>query len=124
MTTRLSKKLSPLFLSHSSYRCFSITTRSAMPPTLQTDVKVQFDPKNMPFRRLGPSGLRVPVFSLGGCTCPEITSEDDSLMYLYRADAGQIRHWTANEGALDASNTYIQYETNNIVLLGTHESRL
>ncbi|KJA28337.1 hypothetical protein HYPSUDRAFT_155473 [Hypholoma sublateritium FD-334 SS-4] len=26
----------------------------------------EFDPKNMPFRRLGPSGLRVPVFSLGG----------------------------------------------------------
>jgi len=25
-----------------------------------------FDPKNMPFRRLGRSGLRVPVFSLGG----------------------------------------------------------
>jgi len=25
-----------------------------------------YDPKNMPFRRLGPSGLRVPVFSLGG----------------------------------------------------------
>lgn len=31
-------------------------------------VKLEFDPKNMPFRRLGPSGLRVPVFSLGGCT--------------------------------------------------------
>ncbi|KAH0825956.1 NADP-dependent oxidoreductase domain-containing protein [Lanmaoa asiatica] len=29
-------------------------------------VKLEFDPKNMPFRRLGPSGLRVPVFSLGG----------------------------------------------------------
>ncbi|KAG1730666.1 NADP-dependent oxidoreductase domain-containing protein [Suillus paluster] len=29
-------------------------------------VKTEFDPKNMPFRRLGPSGLRVPVFSLGG----------------------------------------------------------
>ncbi|EGN93531.1 hypothetical protein SERLA73DRAFT_189225 [Serpula lacrymans var. lacrymans S7.3] len=29
-------------------------------------VKTAFDPKNMPFRRLGPSGLRVPVFSLGG----------------------------------------------------------
>ncbi|KAF9235392.1 NADP-dependent oxidoreductase domain-containing protein [Melanogaster broomeanus] len=29
-------------------------------------VKYEFDPKNMPFRRLGPSGLRVPVFSLGG----------------------------------------------------------
>ncbi|EPQ60308.1 Aldo/keto reductase [Gloeophyllum trabeum ATCC 11539] len=26
----------------------------------------EFDPKNMPFRRLGSSGLRVPVFSLGG----------------------------------------------------------
>ncbi|TFK21530.1 voltage-gated potassium channel beta-2 subunit [Coprinopsis marcescibilis] len=26
----------------------------------------EFDRKNMPFRRLGPSGLRVPVFSLGG----------------------------------------------------------
>ncbi|KDQ62901.1 hypothetical protein JAAARDRAFT_119113 [Jaapia argillacea MUCL 33604] len=26
----------------------------------------EYDPKNMPFRRLGPSGLRVPVFSLGG----------------------------------------------------------
>ncbi|KAJ3760994.1 NADP-dependent oxidoreductase domain-containing protein [Lentinula raphanica] len=25
-----------------------------------------FDPKNMPFRRLGPSGLRVPLFSFGG----------------------------------------------------------
>ncbi|KAG2153619.1 NADP-dependent oxidoreductase domain-containing protein [Suillus bovinus] len=31
-----------------------------------SDVKVEFDPKNMLFRRLGPSGLRVPVFSLGG----------------------------------------------------------
>ncbi|KAF8167230.1 NADP-dependent oxidoreductase domain-containing protein [Crassisporium funariophilum] len=29
-------------------------------------VQREFDPKNMPFRRLGPSGLRVPVFSLGG----------------------------------------------------------
>lgn len=32
-----------------------------------SDVKVEFDPKNMPFRRLGESGLRVPLFSLGGC---------------------------------------------------------
>ncbi|KAJ3576085.1 hypothetical protein NP233_g649 [Leucocoprinus birnbaumii] len=29
-------------------------------------VQREFDPKDMPFRRLGPSGLRVPVFSLGG----------------------------------------------------------
>ncbi|KAG6813710.1 hypothetical protein H0H92_008118 [Tricholoma furcatifolium] len=32
----------------------------------QATVLHEFDPKNMPFRRLGPSGLRVPVFSLGG----------------------------------------------------------
>ncbi|OSX67193.1 hypothetical protein POSPLADRAFT_1072224 [Postia placenta MAD-698-R-SB12] len=31
-----------------------------------SEVKIEFDPKGMPFRRLGPSGLRVPVFSLGG----------------------------------------------------------
>ncbi|QRV74109.1 aldo/keto reductase family protein [Ceratobasidium sp. AG-Ba] len=31
-----------------------------------SDVKLEFDPKNMQFRRLGASGLRVPVFSLGG----------------------------------------------------------
>ncbi|KAF4612127.1 hypothetical protein D9613_004385 [Agrocybe pediades] len=36
-------------------------------PVLQSwPVQREFDPKNMPFRRLGPSGLRVPVFSLGG----------------------------------------------------------
>jgi len=29
-------------------------------------VQREFDAKNMPFRRLGPSGLRVPLFSLGG----------------------------------------------------------
>ncbi|THU77796.1 Aldo/keto reductase [Dendrothele bispora CBS 962.96] len=37
-----------------------------MPFELQKDVKVEYDPKGMPFRRLGPSGLRVPIFSLGG----------------------------------------------------------
>ncbi|CAA7264940.1 unnamed protein product [Cyclocybe aegerita] len=36
-------------------------------PVLQTwPVQREFDAKNMPFRRLGPSGLRVPLFSLGG----------------------------------------------------------
>lgn len=33
---------------------------------MSQEVKMEFDAKNMPFRRLGPSGLRVPVFSLGG----------------------------------------------------------
>lgn len=27
---------------------------------------MEYDPKGMPFRRLGPSGLRIPLFSLGG----------------------------------------------------------
>ncbi|KAF9461897.1 NADP-dependent oxidoreductase domain-containing protein [Collybia nuda] len=31
-----------------------------------SEVKLAFDPKGMPFRRLGSSGLRVPLFSLGG----------------------------------------------------------
>jgi len=34
-----------------------------MPPVV---VKQEFDKKDMIFRRLGPSGLRVPIFSLGG----------------------------------------------------------
>jgi len=31
-----------------------------------SEVKLEYNSKGMPFRRLGPSGLRVPVFSLGG----------------------------------------------------------
>ncbi|PPQ96145.1 hypothetical protein CVT26_004779 [Gymnopilus dilepis] len=37
-----------------------------MSPLQDWPVQVEYDPKNMVFRRLGPSGLRVPVFSLGG----------------------------------------------------------
>ncbi|GJE89546.1 aldo/keto reductase [Phanerochaete sordida] len=33
---------------------------------MSTQEFAEFDPKGMPFRRLGASGLRVPVFSLGG----------------------------------------------------------
>ena len=39
-------------------------------------VQREFDPKNMPFRRLGGSGLRVPLFSLGGCEWRTTTSKD------------------------------------------------
>ncbi|KAK0475400.1 NADP-dependent oxidoreductase domain-containing protein [Armillaria novae-zelandiae] len=31
-----------------------------------SQAQIEFDPKNMPFRRLGSSGIRVPLFSLGG----------------------------------------------------------
>ncbi|KAG5724397.1 putative voltage-gated potassium channel subunit beta [Termitomyces sp. T112] len=37
-----------------------------MSPSNEPVVLHEFHPKNMPFRRLGASGLRVPVFSLGG----------------------------------------------------------
>ncbi|KAF8971881.1 NADP-dependent oxidoreductase domain-containing protein [Flammula alnicola] len=37
-----------------------------MTPLQDWAIQREFDPKNMPFRRLGPSGLRVPLFSLGG----------------------------------------------------------
>lgn len=39
---------------------------------MSTQEYTEFDPKSMPFRRLGASGLRVPVFSLGGCKCTGI----------------------------------------------------
>ncbi|THH18260.1 hypothetical protein EW146_g2679 [Bondarzewia mesenterica] len=44
---------------------FSISARDRTPAMSET-VKLEFQPKNMPFRRLGSSGLRVPVFALGG----------------------------------------------------------
>ena len=31
------------------------------------DGYITFDPRNMPFRRLGSTGLRVPLFSIGSC---------------------------------------------------------
>jgi len=39
---------------------------------------IDFDPKDMPFRRLGSSGLRVPVFSLGGCACRVVQGLGDA----------------------------------------------
>ncbi|KAA1471468.1 Aldo/keto reductase [Dentipellis sp. KUC8613] len=33
---------------------------------MSQEVKLEYQQKDMPFRRLGPSGLRVPLFSLGG----------------------------------------------------------
>ena len=40
---------------------------------MSTQQYTEFDPKGMPFRRLGASGLRVPVFSLGGCKWPVVS---------------------------------------------------
>ena len=42
---------------------------SIMTPLQTWPIQREYDPKGMPFRRLGPSGLRVPLFSLGGCKC-------------------------------------------------------
>ena len=49
---------------------------------------VTFDPKNMPFRQLGPSGLRVPLFSIGSCASHLIVpyrSETDVVVLTFRA---------------------------------------
>ncbi len=35
--------------------------------TMAQEVKLEYDAKGMPFRRLGSSGLRVPLLSLGAC---------------------------------------------------------
>jgi len=44
----------------------SISVATPLARRMSTEVKVAYDPKGMPFRRLGGSGLRVPLFSLGG----------------------------------------------------------
>ncbi|KAG8748420.1 hypothetical protein FRC10_005967 [Ceratobasidium sp. 414] len=45
----------------------TIATTSATTMVVKnSEVKVEYDPKDMQFRRLGASGLRVPVFLLGG----------------------------------------------------------
>jgi aryl-alcohol dehydrogenase-like predicted oxidoreductase len=43
------------------------------------DGYITFDPKNMPFRRLGPTGLRVPLFSMGSCMSYYIASHRQTL---------------------------------------------
>jgi len=56
--------------------CFLIPILPIIMSVLQSwPVEREFDPKDMPFRRLGPSGLRVPLFSLGGCEWKTIIKE-------------------------------------------------
>lgn len=38
---------------------------------MASDTHPQYAEQGMPFRRLGPSGLRVPLFSVGGCMCSQ-----------------------------------------------------
>ena len=56
----------------SSQRNHTTTTMASC--NAPNDEHVTFDPKSMPFRRLGPAGLRVPLFSLGSCTSRLIAS--------------------------------------------------
>jgi len=63
----------------------------------------EFDPKNMLFRRLGPSGLRVPVFSLGGCMFLNVTEWRISIWWnicLHRADTGSNGYGRSCQGDL------------------------
>lgn len=62
-------------------------------------VKYEFDPKGVPFRRLGPSGLRVPVFSLGGCEYITFLEVNVCLIdQRPRADFGRDRHRRPSQG--------------------------
>jgi hypothetical protein len=48
-----------------------------MSPLQDWPINIEYNAKNtMPFRRLGPSGLRVPVFSLGGCKSADYRHAD------------------------------------------------
>lgn len=49
---------------------------SSQDPYAIANMAVEFDAKGMPFRRLGSSGLRVPLFSLGGCQLPSLMKPD------------------------------------------------
>lgn len=44
------------------------TSTQLSPLRFTHKAKMEFDTKGMPFRRLGGSGLRVPLLSLGACT--------------------------------------------------------
>ncbi|KAF5391762.1 hypothetical protein D9757_001763 [Collybiopsis confluens] len=55
-----------------------------MPFSLQENVRLEFEPKGMPFRRLGPSGLRVPLFSLGGWLTLGASVKGDSVKDIMR----------------------------------------
>ena len=60
--------LSSSFLSH--FNCPQFTLAHYFRPTSRLlsarAVRSAYDPKNMIFRHLGPTGLKVPIFSLGG----------------------------------------------------------
>jgi hypothetical protein len=60
-------------------------------PLRVTEVNMQFNVKNMPFRRLGSSGLRVPVFSIGGwLTIGGTVKGDPVKVRLYRGFSGEM----------------------------------
>ena len=61
-------------------------------------VQREFDPKDMPFRRLGGSGLRVPLFSLGGCEWRTTLSNGRHWMLGNRVDFGGNGCWWSSQG--------------------------
>ena len=69
---------------------------------------MEYDPKGMPFRRLGRSGLRVPVFSLGGCmhlplafleVLWSLTLHFDQGLRLVERSRVTLSRYTSNRGA-------------------------
>jgi len=70
-----------------------------MSPLQEWPVQQEYDPKNMVFRRLGPSGLRVPLFSLGGWLTLGGTVKGDPVKDIIKTafDAGINMFDTAEE---------------------------
>ncbi|KIJ53645.1 hypothetical protein M422DRAFT_25471 [Sphaerobolus stellatus SS14] len=68
---------------------------------MPAEAKQEYDQKNMIFRRLGPSGLRVPVFSLGGWKNLGEKHQGDMVKEIIKAafDAGINMFDTAEEYA-------------------------
>jgi hypothetical protein len=68
-----------------------------------SEAPVKFDPKNMLYRRLGSSGLRVPVFSIGGCKfCARIITRE-----LNHASTGLTIGKTVNGDKVKVSTTHV-----------------
>lgn len=67
---------------------------------MSSDTHPTYSDKGMPFRRLGPSGLRVPLFSLGGCTYVHENRgrARHSQIFSDRADDWRFGNWGPSQG--------------------------
>lgn len=76
------------------------TRKHTIRRTAMSEFTMKYEQKNMPFRRLGSSGLRVPVFSIGGCKCNYARCQEEPQTYkhLTRVDHWRYREWRPRQG--------------------------